>query len=84
MLVLTAENMKAAEESAVNNGCNYYDLMKSAGNGCADIISKEDKNNEAMQKNWETRLISPSLLTTRIWNCSHITWTHHWTNTTIM
>lgn len=43
MLVLTAENMKKAEESAVENGCNYYDLMKTAGTKCADVISREDK-----------------------------------------
>lgn len=44
MLVLTAENMKKAEEAAVENGCNYYDLMKTAGTKCADVISCNDKN----------------------------------------
>ena len=46
MLVLTAENMKKAEESAVENGCNYYDLMKIAGTKCADVISCENKNSK--------------------------------------
>lgn len=46
MLILTAENMKKAEDSAVNNGCNYYDLMKTAGTKCADIISEENKNSK--------------------------------------
>ncbi|MBR5233141.1 MAG: NAD(P)H-hydrate dehydratase [Clostridia bacterium] len=46
MLVLTAENIKMAEESAVKNGCNYYDLMKTAGTECADVISLEDKNSK--------------------------------------
>ena len=48
MLVLTAENMKKAEESAVENGCNYYDLMKTAGTECADMISLEDKNKKTV------------------------------------
>ncbi len=46
MLILTAENMKKAEDSAVHNGCNYYDLMKTAGTKCADIISEENKNSK--------------------------------------
>ncbi len=48
MLVLTADNMKKAEESAVNSGCNYYDLMKTAGTKCADFISHEDKNKKTV------------------------------------
>lgn len=48
MLVLTAENMKKAEESAVENGCSYYELMKTAGTECADVISHEDKNKKTV------------------------------------
>lgn len=43
MLVLTAGNMKKAEENAVMNGKDYYSLMERAGICCADVIAKEDK-----------------------------------------
>lgn len=48
MLVLSAVNMKEAEESAVRNGCDYYTLMKTAGTKCADFISREDKNKKTV------------------------------------
>ncbi len=44
MLVLTAENMKKAEESAVEHGSDYCTLMTTAGSKCADVIANEDKN----------------------------------------
>lgn len=43
MLVLTAENMKKAEENAVLNGKDYYSLMERAGTCCADVIAEEEK-----------------------------------------
>ena len=44
MFVLSAENMKKAEESAVANGCDYYTLMEKAGTECARVIATEDKS----------------------------------------
>lgn len=43
MFVLTAGNMRKAEESAVANGSDFYTLMETAGTKCAEIIAKEDK-----------------------------------------
>ena len=43
MFVLTADNMRKAEETAVNGGADYYTLMETAGTKCADVITKEDK-----------------------------------------
>lgn len=43
MFVLTADNMRKAEETAVKGGIDYYTLMETAGTKCAVIIAKEDK-----------------------------------------
>lgn len=43
MLVLTAENMRKAEENAVLNGNDFHSLMEKAGTCCADVIAREDK-----------------------------------------
>ena len=43
MLILTADNMKKAEERAVENGKSWYGLMETAGTQCAKHIAKEDK-----------------------------------------
>lgn len=43
MFVLTADNMRKAEEAAVSRGSDYYTLMETAGTKCAEIIAKEDK-----------------------------------------
>ena len=43
MFVLTADNMRKAEESAVNGGTDYYTLMETAGTKCAEVIAREDK-----------------------------------------
>ena len=43
MYVLTAENMRKAEDLAVKNGSDFYTLMETACTRCADIIAKEDK-----------------------------------------
>jgi len=43
MYVLTAENMRKAEDLAVKNGSDFYTLMETAGTKCADVIAKEDK-----------------------------------------
>ncbi len=43
MFVLTADNMRRAEETAVKGGTDYYTLMEKAGTKCAGIIAKEDK-----------------------------------------
>lgn len=48
MLVLTAENMKKAEEAAVKNGCDYYTLMKNAGTKCADFITSDEKDEKTV------------------------------------
>ena len=42
MLILTAENMKKAEECAVENGKTWYSLMETAGTECARHIAKEE------------------------------------------
>lgn len=47
MFVLTSENMKKAEEAAVQGGKDYYSLMDKAGTGCADVISEKCKNTES-------------------------------------
>ncbi len=44
MYVLTAQNMRKAEELAVKNGSDFYSLMETAGTKCADVIAKEDKS----------------------------------------
>ncbi len=44
MFVLSAENMRKAEETAVANGADWLTLMKTAGTKCADVISQEDKD----------------------------------------
>ena len=44
MFVLSAENMRKAEEAAVANGADWLTLMKTAGTKCADVISQEDKD----------------------------------------
>lgn len=43
MRVLTAENMKKAEEIANAKGLSYYTMMERAGYGCGDVITKCDK-----------------------------------------
>ena len=43
MLILTANNMKKAEECAAENGRSWHDLMETAGTECARHIAKEDK-----------------------------------------
>lgn len=43
MYVLTAENMRKAEELAVKNGSDFYTLMETAGTKCAEVIEDEDK-----------------------------------------
>lgn len=44
MYVLTAENMKKAEEKANSKGLSYYTMMERAGNACGDVIAHSDKN----------------------------------------
>lgn len=44
MFVLTAHNMRNAEEAAVAKGCDWHTLMETAGTRCADVISQEDKD----------------------------------------
>ena len=48
MYVLTAQNMKHAEEKANNGGLSYYTMMERAGNACGDIIAKCDKNSKTV------------------------------------
>lgn len=48
MYVLSAENMKKAEETANVNGLSYYTMMERAGYGCGDIISKCDKTSKVV------------------------------------
>ena len=43
MYVLTAENMRKAEDLAVKNGSDFYTLMETAGTKCAEVIANEDK-----------------------------------------
>ena len=43
MFVLTSDNMRKAEETAVARGSDYYTLMETAGTKCADVISCEEK-----------------------------------------
>lgn len=44
MFVLTADNMRKAEESAVSGGSDYYTLMETAGTKCAEVIANECKS----------------------------------------
>lgn len=44
MYILSAENMKMAEETANKDGLSYCTMMQRAGFGCGDIIAKHDKN----------------------------------------
>lgn len=46
--VLTAENMKKAENAAVLSGMTYAQMMINAGNGCGDVISKCDKSKKTV------------------------------------
>lgn len=46
MFVLTAQNMKKAEERAVAGGRSFYELMDAAGTGCADIIAENGRGGE--------------------------------------
>ncbi len=48
MYVLSAENMKKAEEKAVENGKTWHGLMETAGTECAKHISKEDKSRKTV------------------------------------
>lgn len=48
MFVLTAENMKKAEESAYSAGLSYYTMMERAGFGCGDIIAECDKKKKTV------------------------------------
>ena len=43
MFVLTADNMRKAEDAAVNSGTDYYTLMETAGTKCAEVIAREYK-----------------------------------------
>lgn len=69
MYVLTAENMKKAEEKANCRGLSYYTMMERAGNACADIIAECDKNSKTVilcgkGKNGGDGLVIAS----RLWN----------------
>ena len=44
MFVLTAENMKKAENFAVEKGADWYTLMETAGTRCAEVIANESKD----------------------------------------
>ena len=46
MYVLTAENMRKAEDLAVKNGSDFYTLMETAGTRCADVIAGEHKDSK--------------------------------------
>lgn len=48
MYVLTAENMKKAEEKANSKGLSYYTMMERAGNACGDVIAERDKNSKVV------------------------------------
>lgn len=48
MFVLTADNMKKAEETAVSGGSDYYTLMETAGTKCAEVIAGEDKTKKTV------------------------------------
>lgn len=48
MHVLTAENMKKAEETANAKGLSYYTMMERAGYGCGDVIAECDKESKVV------------------------------------
>ncbi|MBQ8209792.1 MAG: NAD(P)H-hydrate dehydratase [Clostridia bacterium] len=48
MYVLTAQNMKKAEEKANEAGLSYFTMMERAGNACGDVISGFDKNSKVV------------------------------------
>lgn len=48
MKILTAENMKKAENMAVMSGMTYKQMMINAGYGCGDVISKCDKSKKTV------------------------------------
>lgn len=48
MYVLTADNMKKAEEKANKGGLSYFTMMERAGNACGDVIAGRDKNSKVV------------------------------------